>query len=312
MQPNPQIFQSQSQDQILPPNPQIQLNNNIPPNNMQQIVQIEAPNKCEKCSRFFTGNTNIPITVFIILMSSFAYHICTVFFSNDLFSGYFIYTSFFDFLFALLVWSKMAMKIEKISSTVKYAYLYLINLLIISIFTFSFPLRRIWNFVLFETILIANHNRNKDIKFFCCKIKGKYMIVIAIIYHLMINFYYFFSMLLTIGYAYIYEKCLINKLNISNERVQRYENHCIINWIKNKFQTFITLEEVLNEEKKEQGNNNINNNNIGMSFIPNNMYPNYYSGVIQGNPNQAPIQPGFGLQQNPNIIPSFNNINQNS
>lgn len=312
MQPNQQILQSQSQDQILPQNPQFPMNNIIPQNQVHQLIQTENLNLCEKCSKYFTGSPNIPLVVFLILMSSFAYHINSVLFTYGFLSSYYAISSFFDLLFALLVWSKMAIKIELISSTVKYGYLYIVNLLIISIFTLTSPLKRVWNFVLFETILISINNKDKDLKFCCCKIPGKYMIIVTITYFLIFNFCHIFSILFTICYAFIYEKCFINKINISNEKIQRLECNCIIRSLKYTFKTFISLEEVLNREKSKQENNNINNS-ANMSYIVNNMYPNYYSGIIQGNPNQAPIQPVIGLQQNPSGIPPVIIVNnQNS
>ena len=44
------------------------------------------------------------------------------------FGSIFLFASIFQFLFALFVWCRMAMKIEKNTSTVKYGYLYLLLL----------------------------------------------------------------------------------------------------------------------------------------------------------------------------------------
>ena len=311
MQPQPQIFQPRPQ--MMPPNPQFQnMNNIIPPNNLQQIIQVENPNKCEKMSKCLTGNTNIPITVFIILMSSMAYHISTVLFDYSFLTNYNIAASFFDFIFALFVWSKTAIKLEINTSTVKYGYLYLANLLIISVFTLSFPLKRVWNFVLFETLLIAINNKDRKMKVCCFKISGKYLFVLTIIYHIVFNIFNLFSILFTIAYAFIYKKFLIYKLNVSNEKIQSYENFCLFGCLKYRFKTFITLEDVLAKEQNRQGNNNNINNNINGSFVPNNMYPNYYSGIVQGNPNQAPIQPGMAVQQNPPVVQPGLDLNQSS
>ena len=308
MQPQQQVFQPRPQ--IIVQNPQNQnINLALPQNNIQQIIQVQDPNRCEKMSKFLTGSTNIPIVVFTILMSSFFYHICCTF-SFGFLSCYLITASFFDFLFAIFIWSKMAIKIEKNTSTVKYGYLYLCNLFIISIMTLSFPLKRIWNFVLFETILISINNKDKKVTtIFCYKISGKKMIFLTIVYHLLFNHYNIISIVFTIAYAFIYKKWLIYKINISNEKIQRYENCCLISCFKNKFKTFITLEEVSIKERNQQENNNINYN---ASFIPNNMYPNYYSGIIQQNPNPAPIQPGMVVQHNPSIAQPVIDVNQSS
>ena len=312
MEPQPQQIPP---NQMMPQNPQIQIPNPYLQNQIYQIVQAESPNKCEKFSRFLTGSTNIPLGVFTILMSSYLYHLFCVFFNSYFFFTYNILASLIDFLFAIFVWSKMAIKIEKTTSTVKYFYLYLVNLIILSFFTFTFPLARIWNFILFETILIALINKNRKMQFFCCKISGKYIIIFTIIYHIIFNPFDIVSIIVTIIYAFIYKKWLIYKLNISNNRVQRYELYCIINILKNKFKTFISLDEALNQGKNNQpqvqnnNNNNINNisniNNSNASFVPNNMYPNYYSGIPQNNQNQPPMQeyppnaqPGVDMSQN--------------
>ena len=101
------------------------------------------------------------------------------------------------------------------------------------------------------------------------------------------------------------------KINISNEKIQKYENCCLMGFLKYRLKTFITLEDVLAKEQNRQENNNINNN-INGSFVPNNMYPNYYSGIIQSNPNQAPIQPRIAVQQNPSVSESVVDMNQSS
>jgi hypothetical protein len=202
----------------------------------------------------------------------------------------------------------MAMKIEKNTSTVKYGYLYLINLLILSLCTLTYPIVRIWNFILFETILIALNNKDKKMKFFCCRIPGKAVIICSIIYHIIINPFEIISIIITVAYAFIYNKWLSQKLNISNEKVQRLENSCLIKKIKEKIATFISLEDTQSKDKKQQPLVNYQqdiNNSVNMSFIPANMYPNYYSGIIAA-PGQQQIQlqqfaPSQGIN-NPPVI----------
>ena len=294
MQPQQQIFQPRAQ--VLPQNQNVLNNGNnfIQNNILPQIIQTESPNRCEKMSKFFTGNTNIPIVVFIILMSSFFYHICCVLFNYGFLSTYLIISSLLDFLFALFIWSKMAMKLEENSSTVKYAYLYFINLIILSFATFTFPLKRVWNFVLFETLLIAINNKYTKMKILCFKMSGNNLIILTIVYHIICNPFHFFSILITIGYAYIYKKFLVDKINISNE--------------------FITLEDVLIKESNRQRNQNINNNinNNNSNIIQNNMYPNYYSQIQQNNQNQIPNQQGVALRQNLPNAPKETDMNISS
>ncbi len=111
----------------------------------------------------------------------------------------------------------------------------------------------------------------------------------------MINPFDIISLVITIVYAFIYNKWLSQKINISNERVQRMENCCCVRCFKEKLQTFITLEDTQNKDKKQQPLVNHQqdiNNSVNMSFIPSNMYPNYYSGIIA-----APGQQQIQLQQ---------------
>ena len=70
-----------------------------------------------------------------------------------------------------------------------------------------------------------------------------------------------------------------------------------IDWtkIKEKIATFISLEDTQSKDKKQQPLVNYQqdiNNSVNMSFIPANMYPNYYSGIIA-----APGQQQIQLQQ---------------
>jgi hypothetical protein len=219
----------QPQPQMIPQNAQIPNANQPNQNQMYQVIQTESPNCCEKFSKCVTGNTNIPLMVFLILMSSLnAIVIWSLIHFQIYFGSIFLFASIFQFLFALFVWCRMAMKIEKNTSTVKYGYLYLINLLILSLCTLTYPIVRIWNFILFETILIALNNKDKKMKFFCCRIPGKAVIICSIIYHIIINPFEIISIIITVAYAFIYNKWLSQKLNISNEKVQRLENSCLI------------------------------------------------------------------------------------
>ena len=297
--------------------PQVQMppqNNQIPVANQQvqpqfyQVIQTESPNIYEKCSKCMTGSTSIPLMVFIILMSSFLFMIFSCLALEGFLGGYFAYSSFYDLIFAVFVWSRMAIKIETNTSTVKYGYLYLANLLILSLITLTFPFARIWNFVLFETILIALNNRQKKIKFFCCRISGTSVIVLSVIYHAIFNWFNIVSIIITIIYAACYNKYISQRLNISNERVEKLEKWCFVNYFKNKFKTFISLDEALNKDKKEQPLVQDINNSANMSFIPVNMYPNYYSGIVPNPQQQIPLQqiPQVQGEMNPPVV----NINQ--
>ena len=290
MQPN---IQQVVQPQMMVPNPQMQMGN--PQSQLYQVVQSNStPTLCEKFSKWLTGSYNVPLIVFIILMSCFLLFIVTIILSAILPVGILCFSAFANLLFALFVWGPMAVKIEKNTSTVRYGCLYVINSVLLSICSLSFPLiiNSVWSFIIFETLLIALSNKDKRMKFFCCKMSGKAVIASTIIYCLIFNWILFFPLIMTIVYTFIYKRWLIKKFAISNERVERYENWCLFRWLKNRLNTFITLKDVLEKEKQSQPlmqNNNAQNVN-NSSFIPINMYNNYYSGIIPGMQQMQPIQ----------------------
>ena len=313
-------MQQMLQPQMTQQNIQNQMNypQEMPPQGqVYQIVQQDSsPNRCEKFSNCIIGTKNIPFIVFLILMGSAANFILCLFvpFTN----GFSFISSFGNFLFTLFVWSKMAIKIEKKTSTVRYGYLYLLNNIILSVSTLSFPLNpnRIWCFVLFETLLIALTNKDKKVKFFCSSVSGNKIIIFTIIYHFIFNS--LFPLILTIVYTFIYNKFLIKKFSISNEKVERLENWCLVGLIKNKVQTFVTLKEVLDKGQQPLvQNSNVSNapNPDGSSFMPMNMYPIYYSNAQDMQPPMEvspPVQPFPQAQGIREIEPNFSmeNLNQ--
>ena len=273
----------QPQQQMMPQNNQIPNANQPAQNQMYQVIQTESQNTFEKCSKCITGSANVPFMVFIIIMSSFA---VIAFFFLCYFHPimpYFFTGAIFDFLFALFVWCRMAIKIEKNTSTVKYGYLYFLNLFILSICTLNFPLFAVWSFILFETILIALNNRDKKMKFFCCRITGKKIIIFSILYYFLFNWFSIIRLIIIVAYSFIYNKYLSKILNISNANVQKLENTRFIKYFKDNFLNFISIDEIQNKDKKEQPLVNPQQQDISnsaMSFDPSNIYPNYYSGII--------------------------------
>jgi len=308
--PQPQMLQQNMQNQIDYPQA-------MPPQeHLYQIVQQDSsPSRCEKFSSWIMGTKNIPLVVFLVLMGSSANFILCLFIPFT--DGYSFISSFGNFLFTLFVWSKMAIKIEKKTSTVRYGYLYLLNNIILSVSTLSIPLcpNKIWCFVLFETLLIALTNKDKKVKFFCRSVSGNKIIVLTIIYHFIFNS--LFPLILTIVYTFIYNKFLIKKFSISNEKVERIENCCLVGLIKNKVNTFVTMKEVLDKSQQPLvQNSNASNisNPDGSSFIPMNMYPMYYSNVQPIQPPMQevpPIQPFVQAQGIEEVGPNSNMVNFN-
>ena len=307
----------QPQQQMMPQSIQTPDPSQPSQNQMPQLIQAESQNSFGKCSKCITGSENVPFMVLVILMSFLASTvICFLIRFKDI-MFYFFIAALFDFLFALFVWCRLAIKIEKNISTVKYGFLYFINLFILSICTLPFPfhywnplyytiyeifygrqilgywdkiilikctkIQLLWNFILFETILIALNNREKKMKFFCCRITGKKVIIFSILYHFLFNWFSIIRLIIIVAYSFIYNKYLSQILNISNANVQKLENTRFMKYFKDKFLNFISIDEIQNKDKKEQPLVNPQQQDISnsaMSFDPSNIYPNYYSGII--------------------------------
>ena len=307
----------QPQQQMMPQSIHTPDPNQPSQNQMPQLIQAESQNSFGKCSKCITGSENVPFMVLVILMSFLASTvICFLIRFVDI-MFYFFIAALFDFLFALFVWCRLAIKIEKNISTVKYGFLYFINLFILSICTLPFPfhywnplyytiyeifygrqilgywdkrilikctkIQLFWNFILFETILIALNNREKKMKFFCCRITGKKVIIFSILYHFLFNWFSIIHLIIIVAYSFIYNKYLSQILNISNANVQKLENTRFMKYFKDKFLNFISIDEIQNKDKKEQPLVNPQQQDISnsaMSFDPSNIYPNYYSGII--------------------------------
>ena len=307
----------QPQQQMMPQSIQTPDPSQPSQNQMPQLIQAESQNSFGKCSKCITGSENVPFMVLVILMSFLASTvICFLIHFKDI-MFYFFIAALFDFLFALFVWCRLAIKIEKNISTVKYGFLYFINLFILSICTLPFPfhywdpiyytiyeifcgrlglgcldkrvligcteIHLFWSFILFETILIALNNRDKKMKFFCCRITGKKVIIFSILYHFLFNWFSIIHLIIIVAYSFIYNKYLSKILNISNANVQKLENTRFIKYFKDNFLNFISIDEIQNKDKKEQPLVNPQQQDISnsaMSFDPSNIYPNYYSGII--------------------------------
>ena len=307
----------QPQQQMMPQSIQTPDPSQPSQNQMPQLIQAESQNSFGKCSKSITGSENVPFMVLVILMSFLASTvICFLIRFVDI-MFYFFIAALFDFLFALFVWCRLAIKIEKNISTVKYGFLYFINLFILSICTLPFPfhywdpiyytiyeifcgrlglgcldkrvligcteIHLFWSFILFETILIALNNRDKKMKFFCCRITGKKIIIFSILYYFLFNWFSIIRLIIIVAYSFIYNKYLSKILNISNANVQKLENTRFMKYFKDKFLNFISIDEIQNKDKKEQPLVNPQQQDISnsaMSFDPSNIYPNYYSGII--------------------------------
>lgn len=319
------------QNQNQNPQPNLSPSQMIYPQQPQIIHQQIPPNCCEKFSSCLTGTRNVPLSVFLIIMAAGLNMILCLMFNASycfFYLGMTFWSSLGVFIFVLFVWSPMAIKIEKSSSTVRYGLLFLLNSSILSLLSFHFPLApgKLWCFILFETLLISLANKDKKMKFFCCKVSGKKMIVLVLIYYFIFNCMFFYSFVITIIYTFVYKKWLMKKLVISNERILNLENWCIFRCLKNSFETFITLEK---SQMKPLANNQamVENNlqqiqvqpqimnqslSVNSSIGPFIAYPNYYSGyqpsmiIPQQSQIQVPSQFPAQAQGIPNIQGNIN------
>ena len=319
MNSNDQIKIEQELQQ-LPAGPQVMEQPMIPQNPKIQAQPVKSDQSfCQKIYTTLSELKDIPFSVTIILVLNVIYLFGSLIFHSF---GYFpIYDilrsigNIANFLFVIFAWAPMARKIENCSSSARYFSLFLINSTILNVINLSLPLciSKLWCFVLFETILISFSNEEKKVKFFGFKVTGKKFVSIAITYAFIFNLDQFISVIFTTLYAYIYQKKLITKFSISNERVLKIENYCCCSCFKNNFSNFVSLNQCMNRKQNSTIISNPNNS----SFVAANIYPNYYSGVANFVPNfnQGPIG-GNNLQQpmvNVNMAgePGYNNVPEN-
>lgn len=274
-------------------NNQIQRDANAPPILVHSIDNPAnspelIPNTNEKFGICLKGIKSVPFAVFLILVGIGFNLIMSFILANYLpfGGGMFLWSSFGLLFFAFFVWLPTAKKIENSSSTVRYGLLYLINNSLLNLITLSFPLMptSLWKFVLFETLLISISNKNKTMKFFAWKVTGKTMINLVIFYNIVFNFHFFFSLIITIIYAFLYKKYIMKKLIFSNEKIERIESFFCINYLKTNISTFISLSQSLakrnnhlNQNNAQQIGNGQMNQSINSSYAPLYSDPTYYS-----------------------------------
>lgn len=254
-----------------------QINNqNVPQAQINHKPKISSSlTQCERWSKGLLGTTKIPLVVFLIIMYCAFLCVISLFFIQY---GFLAFITIANLLFAIFVWGRYAAKIEKKTSTIRYGILFLINISIISLISLDifFAVASTYSFILFETLLLAASNLNKQMKFFCFRLTGTQVIVGSLIFHFIINCYHAFSIIITLIYALIYEKCLKYKIVISDETVRRVENWCFISCMKEKCSTFISLDNIeIKKDNKDSLLESSSNVQSGAnnSFIPENIYP---------------------------------------
>ena len=245
---------------------------------LQKFTKNNSNNsKCNKLKLFLSGSSNIPLIVYNILILSCVSVTFSLLYQFINFRPYKLLSNISNFISIIFVWCPLSTKIEKYTSTVRYAILFLLNYIILCLISISFPLNlcNLWRFTLFETILIASSNEDKTIRFFGIELNGRNLIFISILYAIICNSV--ISVILTAIYAFCYKPILITKFEISNDIIKRLEELKEIKLIKSKTKSFVTLEQALNKEKNLLIFNNICNNCNNNSFTHFNIYQNNYS-----------------------------------
>ena len=201
--------------------------NNQPPNyNNQMPINQNEEQSYMKQIKDFLNSTPLTVTVLIDLNIFFLF--------INLFISYtglisVLLRSFFIFFF----WSPLGKKVENSSGTGRYMLLLMINVLAftipyILIFNhFHVLSESIYNFALFETLLIALSNKDKHILVINKKIPCKF-IIYGIPFISLFILHQTFGMVIAVIYALLYHKYFSTKIHFSDEYIiQSWENNCI-------------------------------------------------------------------------------------
>ena len=249
-----------------------------------QVPLFQPPTTC--CTSF----TNLPPVVTLIFSLNIFEGLFWLVVSNYVdhpFIDTVLLTCICNIVMAFWVWKPIAEKIERSSSSVRYLLTFLINYLILSVINMEFI--GVYKFCLFETLLIARVNTNKTMSFCCCKMRGNSLLVMTVICFFLANCWRFWTVLLTFAYVFVYQKWLIQKLVISDETVLKTEKNCLMKFFSENFASFVTLEEVKEEqERKKQEVNQVTQGQMNMQInmssasINGHLYPSHVSLAGQG------------------------------
>ena len=235
--------------------------NNQPPNyNNQMPINQNEEQSYMKQIKDFLNSTPLTVTVLIDLNIFFLF--------INLFISYtglisVLLRSFFIFFF----WSPLGKKVENSSGTGRYMLLLMINVLAftipyILIFNhFHVLSESIYNFALFETLLIALSNKDKHILVINKKIPCKF-IIYGIPFISLFILHQTFGMVIAVIYALLYHKYFSTKIHFSDEYIiQSWENNCIFKLLM-KNRRYVKL----NDQFIPIINNNANVNPINYAF----------------------------------------------
>lgn len=187
------------------------------------------------------------LTILTVLLIFFRFHYIRFHYNIQL---------IFHSLFVYYVWFPLAREIEKTSGSTRYLINFLFNFGIIqlgSIFLFFWRYKYTQYFcffIEFETILITLVNKDKKLDFFYWRISNKFSPFLIVLYYLFVTqFVHPYPIIIGL-YALFYEKFLMERLAISNEKIMSIEKCCCIKLIVNK--SYVKIEETIKDYTNNQ------------------------------------------------------------
>ncbi len=289
-------------------------NNNLPGSGMPQIdIQTKIKtwwNSVPLFIKFIILSTSI-----LYILNLFIPYI-SLFFSNipyytilklqiwRLITNAFITTSILNIIFAFISWIKDACALENSMGTLKYMIIFFINAILIQIIysliliLISLIIKNksvlklnlisghvenngLWPIIMSELTLLCLMNPENPMRlfFFPCEVKAKYFpFMLFLLFMLFNGMQIDFSVLSGILYGYLYHYFLRNKLQISDQYIQKLEQSFLFKWMV-KMNGFVSLSNNMspaipvviapvNNNNNEDNSSNTNSQGGNSGFVP--------------------------------------------
>lgn len=199
-----------------------------------------------------------------------------------IFTSVFMTLSILNIIFAFFAWLPDAIKLEKSAGTIRYFFNFMLNSIciqliyttiafFISLFASSFlliPSSGLWPMILAEITILCLNNPQGQLQMFLipCLIPAKFYPWALFAFFTVLNMSVQFDILAGILYGYLFFYFLKNKMQFSDEFINRAENWPVLNKIKN-CESFISLSKSISinggnlfYSGSQQGNNNNSSN----------------------------------------------------
>jgi len=161
-----------------------------------------------------------------------------------LFTSVFMTSSIINILFAFISWVPDAIRLETTAGTTRYflnfmtnsvliQVLYSVILLLLSLVAgdeiLKMPSSGLWPLILAEITLLCLSNPENDVRMFLipCPIKGKYYPWALLAFFTILNMRLQFDLIAGVAYAHLFYFYLRNKIQFSENFVQKFENSFI-------------------------------------------------------------------------------------